>query len=255
MKLATWNVNSLKVRLPHVIDWLADNPVDALCLQELKLDQDKFPAAELEAVGYHAAWSGQKTYNGVAILTRAPQQPRDVIAGIPGYDDPQRRLLAATVGDVRVISAYCVNGESLSSDKYAYKLDWYARLADFVADELSRHPRLALAGDFNIAPDDRDLYDPAGWAGQVLCSDAERAAFQRLLGLGLSDAFRQLNDEAGCYSWWDYRQGMFRRDKGLRIDHVLLSAPLAAGLDACVIDKTPRRWERPSDHAPVVASF
>ncbi|ASJ25350.1 exodeoxyribonuclease III [Laribacter hongkongensis] len=255
MQLATWNVNSLKVRLPQVLDWLGSNPVDVLCLQELKLEQDKFPLAEIEAAGYRAVWLGQKTYNGVAILVRAPLAPLEPVAGMPGYDDPQARVIAATIDDVRVVCAYCVNGEAVDSDKYRYKLEWFARLHAYLAAERERHPKLVLTGDFNIAPDDRDVYNPESWAGKVLCSVPERQAFDDLLGLGLVDAFRQLHDGDGHYSWWDYRQGMFRRDKGLRIDHVLLSAPLAASLEACHIDKVPRGWERPSDHAPVVARF
>lgn len=255
MRLATWNVNSLNVRLPQVLQWLAENPVDVLALQELKLDQDKFPLADIEAAGYRAVWYGQKTYNGVALLARAPLSLEDAVAGIPGYDDPQRRVIAATVNGVRVIGAYCVNGESVESDKYAYKLEWYARLHDYLAAELGQHENVVLMGDFNIAPDDRDVYDPPAWQGKVLCSQPERDAFEGLLGLGLSDAFRLFNQDDKQYSWWDYRAAMFRRNLGLRIDHVLLSAPLRARATGCVIDKAPRKWERPSDHAPVVVTL
>ncbi|WP_293761825.1 exodeoxyribonuclease III [uncultured Aquitalea sp.] len=255
MKLATWNVNSLKVRLPQVLQWLADSPVDALCLQELKMDQDAFPLAEIEAAGYRAAWFGQKTYNGVAILTPAAYQLEDVVAGIPGYDDPQRRVIAATINGVRVICAYFVNGESVDSPKYAYKLEWLARMEAYVADELTRHPRLALLGDYNIAPEDRDLYDPEGWREQVLCSTPEREAFRRLQGLGLTDSFRLFNQEEKQFSWWDYRAMMFRRNLGVRIDHILITDELKARAQACVIDKTPRKWERPSDHTPVVLTL
>ncbi len=255
MKIATWNVNSLKVRLPQVLDWLAANPVDVLCLQELKLDDPAFPQAEIEAAGYRAVWHGQKTYNGVAILARAPLELAEVESGMAGFDDEQRRVITATIDGVRVICAYFVNGEAVGSDKYDYKLRWLAAMETHLAAQLAGHAKVVLTGDFNIAPDDRDVYDPEGWAGKVLCSEPERAAFSRLLAQGMSDAFRARHDEAGLYSWWDYRQGMFRRDKGLRIDHVLLSAPLAATLVDCVIDKTPRKNERPSDHAPVVAEF
>ena len=255
MKIATWNVNSLKVRLPQVLDWLAANPVDVLCLQELKLDDPAFPQAEIEAAGYRAVWHGQKTYNGVAILARAPLELAGVERGMDGFDDEQRRVITATIDGVRVICAYFVNGEAVGSDKYDYKLRWLAAMEGHLAAQLADHAKVVLTGDFNIAPDDRDVYDPEGWAGKVLCSEPERAAFSRLLAQGMSDAFRARHDEAGLYSWWDYRQGMFRRDKGLRIDHVLLSAPLAATLVDCVIDKTPRRNERPSDHTPVVAEF
>jgi len=252
MRFATWNVNSLKVRLPQVLQWLADNPVEVLALQELKLDQEFFPEAEIAEAGYGAAWYGQKTYNGVALLVRAPLTLEDVVAGIPGYDDPQRRVIAATVNGVRVIGAYCVNGEALESEKYGYKLEWYRQLHDYLAAERAKHEQLLLMGDFNIAPDERDLYDPEGWEGQVLCSAPERAAFQGLLGLGLHDSFRLFNQEPKQYSWWDYRAMMFRRNLGLRIDHILISDALKARATECVIDKAPRKWERPSDHAPVV---
>jgi exodeoxyribonuclease-3 len=255
MKLATWNVNSLKVRLPQVVQWLTDNPVDVLCLQELKLDQPAFPQAEIEAAGYQAHWYGQKTYNGVALLVRAGARVDDVVCGIPGYADEQRRVIAATVDGVRVVCAYFVNGEAVDSPKYLYKLEWLSMMEAYVADQLSRYPAFALLGDFNIAPDDRDVYDPEAWRGKVLCSDPERAAFARLIALGLSDAFRLFESGSGCYSWWDYRAAMFRRDLGVRIDHILLSEALRQRASTCVIDKTPRRWERPSDHTPVVVAL
>ncbi|RXZ44766.1 exodeoxyribonuclease III [Crenobacter cavernae] len=255
MKFATWNVNSLKVRLPQVLQWLAETPVDVLALQELKLDQDKFPLAEIEAAGYRAVWYGQKTYNGVALLVRAPFEIEDPVLGIPGYDDPQRRVIAATVNGVRVIGAYCVNGESIESDKYVYKLEWYARLHDYLALEVEKHPACVLMGDFNIAPDDRDVYDVEAWRDKVLCSVPERAAFEGLLALGLTDAFRVFNQEDKQYSWWDYRAAMFRRNLGLRIDHILVTDALKARATECVIDKAPRKWERPSDHAPVVITL
>ncbi|MGL6071303.1 exodeoxyribonuclease III [Craterilacuibacter sp.] len=255
MKLATWNVNSLKVRLPQVLQWLEANPVDVLCLQELKLDQDKFPLAEIEAAGYRAAWLGQKTYNGVAILVRAPLALADVVTGIPGYDDVQRRVITATIGGVRVMCGYFVNGESLESAKYPYKLAWLAALEGYVSTEVAAHPDFALLGDYNIAPDDRDVYDPAAWQGKVLCSEPERAAFTRLIALGLSDSFRLFNQDEKQYSWWDYRAMMFRRNLGVRIDHILITDSLKVRAVACEIDKAPRKWERPSDHTPVVLTL
>jgi exodeoxyribonuclease-3 len=253
MKLATWNVNSLKVRLPHVLDWLASASPDVLCLQELKLEDKAFPLAEIEAAGYRAVFSGQKTYNGVAILAR--QELADISRDIPGFDDPQKRVISATVGDLRVVCAYFPNGQEVGSDKYDYKLRWLAALTEWLRSELVAHPKLALLGDYNIAPEDRDVYDPVAWAGQVLCSEPERAAFRALSGLGLADAFRLFEQPEKSYSWWDYRMMAFRRNMGLRIDHILLTAPLAAHCTACTIDKAPRRLERPSDHAPVVAEL
>lgn len=253
MKITTWNVNSLKVRLPQVLQWLADNPVDILCLQETKLTDDKFPAAEIEAAGYHVVFSGQKTYNGVAILAKLPID--DVVKNNPLYDDPQQRILAATIGGVRVVCAYVPNGQSIDSDKYPYKLAWLAALRDWLAGEAARHPQLAVVGDYNIAPDDRDVHDPVAWAGQVLVSEPERAALQSLLELGLQDAFRLFEQAEKSFSWWDYRQLGFRLNKGMRIDHILLSKTLAERCSACVIDRVPRKWEQPSDHAPVVATI
>jgi len=253
VKLATWNVNSLRVRLPHVLDWLAAQHADVLCLQETKLEDAAFPFAELAAAGYQAVHSGQKTYNGVAILARAGIN--DVACGIPGYDDPQRRVIAATVDGVRVVCAYFPNGQSVDSDKYQYKLKWLTALTDWLQGELARHPDLALLGDFNIAPEDRDVYDPVAWKGQVLCTDAERDAFRRLLDLGLADAFRRFEQAEKSYSWWDYRMMGFRRNHGLRIDHILLSAALAGRCSGCSIDRAPRKLERPSDHAPVIAEL
>jgi exodeoxyribonuclease-3 len=253
MELATWNVNSLKVRLPHVVAWLESHPVDVLCLQELKLEQDAFPLAEIEAAGYRAVWLGQKTYNGVAILTRAPAEPLSVVSGIPGYSDPQSRVIAATVAGVRVICASFVNGEAVSSEKYQYKLQWLAYLLNYVSQEVAQHQgRVVLLGDFNIAPDDLDVYDPVGWKDQVLCSRPEREMFQRLLQLGLTDSYRHLNPEQREYSWWDYRGAMFKRNLGVRIDHILIGEALLSQARACFIDQQPRSWERPSDHAPVV---
>ena len=250
MRIATWNVNTLKVRLPHVLDWLGQEQPDALCLQETKTEDKGFPFAELAAAGYRAIHAGQKTYNGVAILSRLEAQA--VQSGIPGFSDPQQRLIAASIGDVRVVCAYMPNGQEVGSDKYAYKLAWLAAGTEWLREELSSHPRLALLGDFNIAPEDRDVYDPTAWHEHILCSTPERQAFGALLGLGLSDAFRLFAQEEKSYSWWDYREMAFRRNRGLRIDHILLSAPLAQSCRACRIDKTPRRLERPSDHTPVL---
>lgn len=253
MKIATWNVNSLKVRLPHVLQWLAENPVDVLCLQETKLTDDKFPAAELEAAGYHSAWTGQKTYNGVAILSRHPIE--DVVKNNPRFEDEQQRLIAATINGIRIVCAYFPNGQSLDSDKYQYKLRWLDALHDWLADELKSHGNLALLGDYNIAPEDRDVHDPVAWQGQVLVSEPERAVFRRLQDLGLKDAFRLFEQPEKLYSWWDYRMMAFRRNMGLRIDHILLSPALASRCTECIIDKAPRKWEQPSDHTPVVATL
>ena len=253
MKLATWNVNSLKVRLPHLTDWLAQARPDIVCLQELKLEDAKFPRGELKATGYHSAASGQKTYNGVAILSRAPLL--DESTGIPGFQDEQKRVIAATVGDLRVICVYCPNGQAVGSEKYAYKLRWFTALKDYLAAELKRHPRLAVAGDFNVAPEDRDVHDPKAWEGQVHVSAPERAAWRALLELGLQDTFRLFEQPEKIYSWWDYRMVAFRRNAGLRIDQILVSAALAERCTACTVDKEPRKLERPSDHAPVVAEF
>lgn len=247
MKIATWNVNSLKVRLPHVIDWIAANRPDALCLQELKMEDKAFPVAELEAVGYHAAFNGQKTYNGVAILSPAPLEA--VVRDIPGFADEQKRIIAATIGGVRVISAYFPNGQAVGSDKFDYKLRWLAALTDWLREELKTHERLVLAGDFNIAPEDRDAHPD--WKEEIHVSAPERTAFAALAALGLRDVFRQFDQPESSYSWWDYRMGAFRRNFGLRIDHILVSPALCAGCRSCTIDKTPRKLERPSDHAPV----
>jgi len=253
MKIATWNVNSLKVRLPHVLDWLATTQSDVLCLQETKMEDKVFPYAELEAAGYHAVHNGQKTYNGVAILARCVLE--DVRLDIPDFADEQKRVVAATVNGLRVVCAYMPNGQEVGSDKYQYKLRWLAALADYLRGELQRFPQLALLGDYNIAPEDRDVHDPAAWKDQILCSEPERAAFRAFLDLGLADAFRLFPQAEKLYSWWDYRQMGFRLNRGLRIDHILLSAPLATACRACVIDKAPRKLERPSDHAPVMATL
>ena len=256
--LATWNVNSLKVRLTHLLDWLAAHRADIICLQETKLVDEQFPVAALDEAGYAAAFAGQKTYNGVALLTRRETMPAptDVVSALPAsYEDTQKRLIAATVGPLRVICAYFPNGQSVGSDKYAYKLRWIAALAAWLRDEMTRHPKLALAGDFNIAPEDRDVHDPQAWAGQVLFSEPEKQAFRDLQALGLVDSFRLFDQPERSYSWWDYRMLAFRRKMGLRIDHVLLSQPLAPLCTACTIDIEPRRREQPSDHAPVIATL
>ena len=253
MKLATWNVNSLKVRLPHLLDWLPVSHADVVCLQETKLTDEAFPRAEIEAAGYQVAFSGQKTYNGVAIVSRAPLT--DVQAGIPGFEDGQKRVLAATIDGVRVVCVYIPNGQSVDSDKYQYKLRWLDALIAWLKEELQRHPRLALLGDYNIAPEDRDVHDPAAWAGNVLVSEPERDRFRALQALGLKDAFRLFEQPEKSFSWWDYRAAGFRRDLGLRIDHILISEALGGLCTACTIDKAPRKLERPSDHTPVIAEI
>lgn len=253
MKIASWNVNSLRVRLPQVLDWLAQTQTDVLAMQEIKLIDADFPEVDFAAVDYKAVYAGQKTYNGVAIVSRLPAQ--DVAVGIPDYDDPQRRVIAASYGDVRVVNLYVPNGQTVDSDKYRYKLDWLDRLTGYLQAELERYPQLVVLGDFNIAPDDRDVHDPDAWRGRVLFSDPEQAAFARLLKLGLCDTFRQFNQQEKSFSWWDYRMHAFRRNMGLRIDHVLASDALCKSCIASTIDKEPRRLERPSDHAPVVAEF
>jgi exodeoxyribonuclease-3 len=253
MKIATWNVNSLKVRLPQVLDWLALSQPDILCLQETKTTDENFPVTELEAAGYHVVFSGQKTYNGVAIISREPAD--DVLTDIPGLDDPQRRILGASIGGIRVLDLYVVNGQEVGSDKFAHKLHWLEKVTDHIHEQLQKHTRLVVLGDFNIAPDDRDVYDPEAWHERILCSTPEREALQRILGLGLSDTFRLFEQEEKSYSWWDYRAAAFRRNRGLRIDLILASPALTQACTACGIDKEPRRLERPSDHTPVVAEF
>lgn len=253
MKLATWNVNSLKIRLQHLTDWLHSAQPDVVCLQELKLEDAKFPRDELTAVGYASAFSGQKTYNGVAILARSPLE--DVQMGIPGFVHEHKRVIAATVGGVRIVCLYAPNGQSLDSDKYEYKLQWYAALREWLREELARHPQLAVLGDLNIAPEDRDVHDPKAWEGQIHVSEPERAAFRALLDLGLKDAFRLFEQAEKAFSWWDYRMLGFRRNAGLRIDFILLSPALVSRCTACSIDKAPRRLERPSDHTPVIVDL
>ncbi len=251
MKIVTWNVNSLKVRLEQVQNWLSENQPDVLCLQETKTEDKNFPLAELQQAGFQVVYSGQKTYNGVAIISK--HALTDVQYGLPFFEDQQKRMIAATTNGVRVVCVYIPNGESLESDKYQYKLAWLKALLAWLKDELKRHPRLALLGDYNIAPEDRDVHDPVQRAGNVLVSEPERAAFKALQNLGLRDAFRLFEQAEKSFSWWDYRMMGFRRNHGLRIDHILISAGL--NCSKCSIDKTPRKLERPSDHTPVWADI
>ena len=256
MKLATWNVNSLAVRLPQLLDWLKLSPVDAIVLQETKLVDEKFPHASIEAAGYRVQRFGQKTDNGVALLSRSDLgEAGDVVKNIPGFVDAQARVIAGTVAGVRVIGGYFPNGQAPDSDKFEYKMRWLDALRLWLRAELVAHPSLVLLGDFNIAPEDRDVYDPVAWAGQILCTPEERAHFQGLVALGLADAFRLFEQPPKSWSWWDYRQLAFRKNQGLRIDHILVSEALRARVVACSIDKLPRKNERPSDHAPVVLTL
>jgi exodeoxyribonuclease-3 len=253
MKIATWNVNSLKVRLPHVLDWLAASRADILCLQETKLTDENFPVGEIEAAGYRVIYAGQKTYNGVAIISAS--NASDVITDVPGLDDPQRRILGATIDGIRVLNLYVVNGQEVGSEKFAHKLFWLKKVTEYIAAELQEHDRLVVLGDFNIAPEDRDVHDPVAWHEHILCSTPEREALKKILALGLTDTFRQFEQAENSFSWWDYRGGAFRRNMGLRIDLILVSKSLREKLTACIIDKEPRMLDRPSDHAPVLAEF
>ena len=253
MKLATWNVNSLKVRLSQVLDYLAAHKPDVLCLQETKLEDDKFPALDIHSAGYQAVFSGQKTYNGVAILSL--QTPQEVTTGIAGFDDAQKRVISAVIDGVRVICVYIPNGESVTSAKYGYKLDWLGRLNNSLKAELEKYPRLAILGDYNIAPEDRDVHDPKFWQGKVLFSEPEKAAFKDLVAMGLCDSFRLFEQAEKSYTWWDYRTNGFKRGLGLRIDHILLSAELAKYCKSCAIDHERRAHDRPSDHAPVMVEI
>ena len=249
MKIASWNVNSLNVRLPHLEQWLGQSAPDIVALQETKLDDARFPDDALLAAGYRSVFAGQKTYNGVAILSR--ESARDVQIGVPGFEDEQKRVIAATVGDLRIVDLYVVNGQDVGTDKYGYKLRWLEAVHDWLAEELHKHPRMIVLGDFNIAPDERDVHDPALWNdAHILTSTAERAALNRLYDLGLHDVYRALNPEARDFSWWDYRQGAFRRNLGLRIALTLVSEALRPPCTASGIDREPRTWDRPSDHAP-----
>ena len=248
MKIASWNVNSLRVRLPHVLDWLDNEEPDVLGLQELKMTTDAVPADEIFQHGYHCEALGQKTYNGVAILSRTPAE--DVTHGIPGFADEQARAISATTNGVRIVNLYVPNGQSVGSEKYAYKLEWLDALASWLISELDAHPDMVVMGDFNIAPDDRDVHDPESWHEKILCSSAERSKLQTLLDLGFEDSFRLFDQEPGTYSWWDYRAAAFRRNMGLRIDLLLVSPALASRCRTSAVDKAPRKLERPSDHAP-----
>ena len=253
MRIATWNVNSLRVRMPHLRDWLAANPVDAIALQETKLTDPEFPCDDLKGVGYGQVYCGQRTYNGVAILARQPLV--DAVHGLPGFEDEQRRVVAATLGELRIVNVYVPNGQTVGSEKFEYKLRWLAALEAYVRAALAAHPKLLVLGDYNIAPEDRDVHDPAAWSGSVHVSEPERAALRQLLATGLHDCFRLFEQPEKTYSWWDYRMLAFRRNHGLRIDLILASEALAQKCVACHIDKAPRKLERPSDHAPVVATF
>ncbi len=253
MKLATWNVNSLNVRLPHVLDWLRDNPIDVLCLQETKQEDSKFAYDEIKAAGYNAIHNGQKTYNGVAILS--PHAMTDIEHGITDFEDEQRRVISATIQGIRVVCVYIVNGQAVDSDKYAYKMRWLEALIYWLAGQLEKYPNLVLLGDYNIAPEDRDCHDPAAWIGQILVSPREREMFQRLAALGLHDSFRLFEQPEKSFTWWDYRMMGFRRNFGMRIDHILVSDALKDNCVSCVIDKTPRKLERPSDHTPVILTL
>jgi exodeoxyribonuclease-3 len=253
LKIASWNVNSLNVRLPHVLAWCEAEQPDVLALQETKLPDERFPAEQLEEIGYHSVWSGQKTYNGVAVLSR--ERANDAVRDIPGLDDPQRRILAVTVGDVRIIDLYVVNGSEVGSEKFAYKLDWLEKVTAWISDEMQQHENVVVLGDFNIAPEDRDVHDPDGWRDKILCSAQERQALDDILALGLQDTFRLFEQEERIWSWWDYRMNAFRRKMGLRIDLVLASKAMVDRCTASYIDIEPRRQERPSDHAPAVAEF
>ena len=253
MKIASWNVNSLKVRLPHLLRWLDESQPDIVALQETKTEDLYFPVAELLEAGYYSVYAGQKTYNGVAILAR--ERPHDVITDIPGLDDAARRILAATVGELRIVNLYVVNGKAVGDPKYEHKLEWLARVRDFLAEELKRHPELVVLGDFNIAPEDRDVHDPEAWHEKILCSTPEREALAAITGLGLHDSFRLFHESGEQFSWWDYRQAAFDRNQGLRIDLALISGNLKKRAKDASIEREPRTWERPSDHTPVTVEL
>ncbi|MBN1378748.1 MAG: exodeoxyribonuclease III [Gammaproteobacteria bacterium] len=253
MKIASWNVNSLKVRLPQVLDWLKQSEPDVLAIQEIKLTDENFPVAEIKAAGYEVVYSGQKTYNGVAVLARQPLT--DIVTDIPGLEDPQRRILAATIGPVRVLNLYVVNGQEVGSEKFAYKLRWLSKVKAYIQKQLSEHNYLVVLGDFNIAPEDRDVYDPELWREKILCSSQERGVLGEIMALGLKDTFRYFESGGEHYSWWDYRAAGFRRNLGLRIDLILANDALMRLAIAAGIDREPRGWERPSDHTPAWAEF
>ena len=253
MKIASWNVNSLNVRLPHVLAWCEVAQPDVLALQEIKMTDDKYPVQALTDIGYQSVYAGQKTYNGVAILSKLPAA--DPVTDIPGLDDPQRRILAATIGGIRVINLYVVNGSEVGSEKFTYKLHWLEQVTRFLKSQLAEHGHVVVLGDFNIAPHDRDVHDPEAWKDKILCSKPERDALQRILDLGLVDTYRQFEQQPDSFSWWDYRMAAFRRNMGMRIDLVLASSELSKLCSASYIDKEPRQQERPSDHTPVIAEF
>ena len=253
MRIASWNVNSLKVRLDHVIGWLQNAEPDVLAIQETKLTDENFPEAAIKNAGYDVVFSGQKTYNGVAIIAKS--KPIDVVTDVPGLEDPQRRILAATVGGVRVINLYVVNGQEVGSEKFAYKLNWLSKVTDYIGTQLQEHRQVVVLGDFNIAPEDSDVHDPDLWREKILCSSQERGALKKILALGMVDTFRLFEQQEKSFSWWDYRAAGFRRNLGLRIDLVLANSEFAKRCTAAGIDKEPRTLERPSDHTPVWATF
>jgi exodeoxyribonuclease-3 len=256
LKLATWNVNSLNVRLPRLLEWLAVAQPDVVCLQETKTEDSKFPCADFAAAGYAPHFAGQRTYNGVALIVREGIGPvLDIVTALPDFPDEQKRVIAGSVAGVRIVDFYVPNGQAVDSEKYRYKLDWCRAATAFLAGELARHPALAVAGDFNIAPEDRDVHDPDLWRGQVLCTEDERAVFRDWVGLGLADSFRLFEQPEKTFSWWDYRQLAFPKNRGLRIDHILLSPSLAGRCTGCRIDRNARKGERPSDHAPVIVEL
>lgn len=253
MKIATWNVNSMKVRLPHVVEWLQNHEPDVLVLQEIKQLTENFPTEALQEIGYHSIASGQKTYNGVAVISKSPAT--NPVTDFPDLDDPQRRILASTVDGIRIVDLYIPNGSEVGSEKYEYKLNWLQSLRNFLEAEMQRHENVVVLGDFNIAPADADVYDPEKWGDAILCSPLERQALGKLFDLGLTDVFRKFEHPEGTFSWWDYRAAGFRRNAGLRIDLILTSDSMTERCKASYVDKEPRAWERPSDHAPVVAEF
>ena len=253
MKIATWNVNSMKVRLPHVVEWLQNHEPDVLVLQEIKQLTENFPTEALQEIGYHSIASGQKTYNGVAVISKSPAT--NPVTDFPDLDDPQRRILASTVDGIRIVDLYIPNGSEVGSEKYEYKLNWLKSLRNFLEAEMQRHENVVVLGDFNIAPADADVYDPEKWGDAILCSPLERQALGKLFDLGLTDVFRKFEHPEGIFSWWDYRAAGFRRNAGLRIDLILTSDSMTERCKSSYVDKEPRAWERPSDHAPVVAEF
>jgi exodeoxyribonuclease-3 len=253
MKIASWNVNSLRVRLPQVLDWIQQHQPDILAIQETKMVDESFPKNEIESAGYSVSYSGQKTYNGVAVLSK--QIGQDMVTDIPGLEDPQRRILEVTIGDTRVLNLYVVNGSEVDSEKYRYKLYWLEKVTQYIREQIQHFPNYVVLGDFNIAPDDRDVYEPELWHEKILCSTPEREALNKIFDLGLRDTFRLFTQKEGSYSWWDYRTAGFRRNAGLRIDLILASESLSQRCLSSEIDKEPRGWKRPSDHAPVNATF